>query len=194
MTSNLKKVAGAFSFAHLASKPAAAGDDDDDERKPKAAAADDDEDDERKKRDDETDEKYAERCKKMDEDAKAASDAPPVKDEDKDDEKAKAVRASGHSAGRAEERVRCAEIFASPAAAGNIALAAELAFNTEMPSAQVATVLGKAAVHAVAPGNPSRAARNPSVGIGAAANPGGPQAVASRWDRVLQSTAPKRCA
>ena len=186
----LKKVAGAFSFAHLASKSASA-DDDKDERKPEAST-DDDEDDERKKRDDETDEKYAERCKKMDDDAKAASDAPPVKDEDKDDEKTKAVRASGHSAGRSAERERCAAIFASPAAAGNIALAAELAFNTEMPAAQVAAVLGKAAVHAVAPGNPSRAARNPNVGIGAAANHNGPQAAASRWDHVMQSTAPKR--
>lgn len=184
----LKKVAGAFSFAHLASKSASA-DDDKDERKPEAST-DDDEDDERKKRDDETDEKYAARIKKMDEDA--ADDGPPVKDEDKDDEKTKAVRASGHSAGRSAERERCAAIFASPAAAGNIALAAELAFNTEMPAAQVAAVLGKAAVHAVAPGNPSRAARNPNVGIGAAANHNGPQAAASRWDHVMQSTAPKR--
>ena len=53
-------------------------------------------------------------------------------------------------------------------------------------------MLGKAAVHAVAPGNPSRAARNPNVGIGAAANRDGPQAAASRWDHVMQSTAPKR--
>ena len=180
----LKKVAGAFSFAHLASKSASA-DDDKDERKPEAST-DDDEDDERKKRDDETDEKYAARMKKMDDDASAPME------EDKDDEKTKAVRASGHSAGRSAERERCAAIFASPAAAGNIALAAELAFNTEMPAAQVAAVLGKAAVHAVAPGNPSRAARNPNVGIGAAANHSGPQAAASRWDHVMQSTAPKR--
>ena len=182
MTSLLKKVAGAFSFAHLAGKPAAA--------EPTPA-----DDDGRKKRDDETDDEYASRCKAMDDDAKAVSDKEdpsPANDDKDDDVKAKAARAQGHAAGRTAERERCAAIFASPGAVANVPLAAELAFNSELPAAQVAAILGKSPAHANAPGNPTRAARNPNVGTGAVASVAPERAIADRWDKVLQSTAPKR--
>ncbi|RJF81122.1 hypothetical protein D3877_12935 [Azospirillum cavernae] len=62
-------------------------------------------------------------------------DAAP-EDDDPQDATARAF-AKGWSAGRA----RCAAIFASPAAAGNIAAACELAFNTTLPVKQAVSVL-----------------------------------------------------
>lgn len=52
------------------------------------------------------------------------------------------VSARAFARGRTAERKRCAAIFASPAAAANIAAACELAFNTRLSAAQATGVLG----------------------------------------------------
>ena len=53
--------------------------------------------------------------------------------DDEDDEQANAVRV--------EERARCAAIFASSEAAGRIGMAAELAFNSDMPADKAISLL-----------------------------------------------------
>ncbi|MQX37884.1 hypothetical protein [Roseospira navarrensis] len=65
------------------------------------------------------------------EDEAAEDEAPP-----KDKEAAKAF-----AAGRRAERARCAAILGSKAAAGNVAAACELAFNTALPAKEVVSVL-----------------------------------------------------
>jgi len=71
-------------------------------------------------------------------DETAADDAP--EDENDADEGANA-NASAYARGRAAERARCAAILGSPQAAGNVAAACELAFNTGLSATQAAAVL-----------------------------------------------------
>ena len=168
---------GDLSFAHLAGVgqmspallPAAAASDtpDDDEG----------EDDEREKREDETDDEYKARVSAMDE----------AKDEDDDDEKGNASAL----AARSRERARCAAIFASPAAARNPVLAANLAFGTDL-SRQKSLALLQATPAPAAPGNPTRASRNPNVGAGAPTSATSHQAISARWDTVMVKAAPKK--
>lgn len=200
MKTTLAKVASALSFAHLAGigRGKAKAEEDDDDKKErdhedgnvKKGKASDDE----KKDDDNRDSEYAE---DDDPDAKAESDDEDPKDDDKDKEKSKAKRAEDKdddekmAAGAKKERARCATIFASPAAAGNVALAAELAFATDLTSAQAIAVLEKAP-SARSAGNPQRAARNASLGAGGGDAPNSQQAVAAGWDRAFQSVSPRR--
>ncbi|MCG5240087.1 hypothetical protein MCW82_09945 [Azospirillum doebereinerae] len=58
-----------------------------------------------------------------------------------DDAEAAASVSVAYARGRADEKARCAAIFAEPAAAGNIAATCELAFNTTLSAKQAAGVL-----------------------------------------------------
>lgn len=179
--------AGALSFAHLAAlnRPTQAS------TAPAAAAAEEDKDDERKKRDDETDEEHAARVKKLDDDAKAAEEN---KDDEEEEERkqreAAAAAATAEALAAAEargataERARGAAIFASPAAARNVALAAELAFGCDWPAERCVALLAKTPAPAM---HTERAARNP-VGAASTAPAVTPaQALAARWDQHLQA-------
>ena len=181
---------GNLSFAHLAGvgqlsptlRPLGAKDDsfeedvdeDKDEDKDKKME-DEDMDDERKKRDDETDDEHMARVSAMDE-----------KDDD-DDEKGNASAV----AARSRERARCAAIFASPAAARNPVLAANLAFGTDL-SRQKSLALLEATPAPAATGNPGRASRNPNVGAGAPTSATSHQATSARWDVAMAKVAPKK--
>jgi hypothetical protein len=196
MSTLMAKVASALSFAHLAGLPRSnakakskADDGDDKKESPEP----DDEDDEKAKSNDE-DKNYAE---DDDPDSQAESDDNEPEDGEKKD-KAKKASADDDKkeddeekmqAGARRERARCAAIFASPAAARNVQLAAELAFNTDLSSKQAVAVLEKSP--AARPAHPDRAARNPRVGSGAGAAPDEKQAVASRWDKHLQEASGK---
>ena len=105
------------------------------------------EDDPKQQRPDESDEDYAKRMEE--EDAAAAAAAETDDDEsaetdsddsdeddkkDKEDEKEKAARKA--------ERARCAAIFACPAAASRIDMAAHLAFETSMSASSAVKMLG----------------------------------------------------
>lgn len=118
-------------FAHLAGFGRALAEDDKDQKDKDAA----------KKAEDEEEEKDTSAEDDDDERKEPDSDEPEADDDDEDDKKegkqAKRIRAA--------ERARCAAIFASPAAAGNVALAAELAFGTGMPAAQAVALLEAAA-------------------------------------------------
>ena len=195
-----KAVANALSFAHLngfrrKSRAAAEGDDTPDDKDKGAKAEGDDDGDEEGdgKPDHDGDEPLAE----DDGDGESAegNDDEPADDKEEKGAKARAkarsskpaakTYAQGIAAGRAEERKRCASIFASPAAARNVALAAELAFGTDMAAERVVAVLGKAPSQASA----DRASRNPqAVSRGSREeHPGA--AVASSWDAALQKAA-----
>lgn len=198
------KVASALSFAHLAGlgrgRAAASGDEDpekkDDNKDAKAAKA----DDEDPEKDDK--EKKDPAAKAEDDDPNAESEDPEKKD---DDEKSKTANAdeqdgdddkdemSGKSAAaqaRVREQARCAAIFASPAAARNPVLAANLAFKTRMTRQEALAVLESTpAPAAAAPGHPNRAANNPRGAATPAAPVNTQQAVAARWDQNLQAAA-----
>ncbi|MBP2297960.1 hypothetical protein [Azospirillum picis] len=94
--------------------------------------------------------------------------------EDEDDKQAASVRR--------KERERCAAIFAAPAAAGRVELAATLAFGTDLPAQQAIAVLEAAPAAAApstaqAPANPLAAAMaalgNPSITPDGGASGGG---------------------
>lgn len=161
-------------FAHLmggltgrrAGKPGRA---EDENEKPDAAKAEDDEDEKKdakkkgeepddpppeddvaKKGEDDEDEKGAKAKKKGEEED---DDSEACAEEDSDDEEVAAAAVSGRKA----ERARCAKIFGCPAAGVRPDVAAQLAFTTDMPSAQAIGVL-----NAVAAGHkPGAAATSP---------------------------------
>ena len=190
MSSLTQAVANALSFANLrglasASQASSAA---------KADGGSDDDDDKRKRKDNETDGDYAARMKAMDDDD---SDSDKKKD---DDAKASAsiatVRESAHAAGvlegAAAERSRCAAIFASPAAAGNIELTAELAFNTDMTPEQASGVMAKSKSGGVQAASVARFARNPNVGVGAATELSSAAATAQLLDKAFGRVNPQR--
>lgn len=186
MTTLLKTVANKLSFAHLASlgrvKPAAApaaeAPDDDKDKAAAAEAPDDDKDD----KDDKDKAKGGAAAPSAEDDKPPEGDG----DEDDKDEKSKAAHAAGYTAGYQAQRDRCAAIFATSAAAQNIELAAELAFNSDMDVEAVGRALSKAP----APFAATRAARNPNVGPGHATSPSetsraAAQQVDASWDAVM---------
>ncbi|WP_029568879.1 hypothetical protein [Pantoea ananatis] len=158
-----------FSFAHLvglnrsaAARAAEEHDDDDEEKKGKKArsrrAEEQDDDDNRDPdADDDSDDPDAEDNDKKDPDAdedddkKRDPDASEGDDDDGDDEE----KPDGRKA-RNAERQRCARIFYSSYAAANPALAASLAFNTGMNSADAIRVMKSSGSAAAAP-EPRRA-------------------------------------
>lgn len=158
-----------FSFAHLvglnrsaAARAAEEHDDDDEEKKGKKArsrrAEEQDNDDNRDPdADDDSDDPDAEDDDNKDPDAdedddkKRDPDASEGDDDDGDDDE----KRDGRKA-RTAERQRCARIFNSSYAAANPALAASLAFNTGMSSADAIRVMKSSGSAAAAP-EPRRA-------------------------------------
>lgn len=141
-------------------------DDGDDKPKKDAKAEDDDKDDDDKP--------------KKDSKASASKDA---EDDDKDEE----MRGGSDAASaRLREQARCAAIFASPAAAKNPVLAANLAFTTRMTRSEAVAILeATPSASAVAPINPNRASKNPSIGADGGAKQSPEQAALARWDANL---------
>lgn len=187
--------AGTASFAHLAGlgRPSAARAEDDDEREnedrkdSKRAEGDDkpadDEDDKKESRrrarraEDDDDDKRAE----GDEDDQRAADDDGDDDGDKEEMRGRSAVARA----RSRERARCAAIFMSRHAAGNPAMAAELAFNTTLSRKEAISVLAAAPVGA----RNQRADRNPRLGPGGEPSPSSSQAVSASWDRAFGKVA-----
>jgi hypothetical protein len=118
-----------------------------DEKKKDDEAAAEGDDDERKKRDGESDDDYAKRIKKLDDDARAEEEEKKKEDEAaEDDAEGDEMRGSSPIAqARRRERDRCAAIFASPGAATRPDVAAQLAFESNMPRHEAVALLGSVA-------------------------------------------------
>lgn len=100
------------------------------------------------------------------EEPKAEGEAPPAEEpEEEDPEEARA-------AGAAAERARCRAIFAAPAAAANVALAAHLAFDTDQTADQAIATLALGGKSASGLGARMAGAPNPALGAGGAPKPG----------------------
>lgn len=134
-----KAVANALSFAHLAgiSRTKGARAESDDKK-------DKDDDKNEAKAEDDADEAKAEGDDKPkdgdgdEDDAKAEKDDADDKEDDKD------AKASAYQAGYAAANKRAASVFSSEAAGRNVALAAELVFNTSMSAQQIVNTLALA--------------------------------------------------
>ncbi|MGG5811463.1 hypothetical protein [Falsiroseomonas sp. CW058] len=130
---------GALSrFAHLAGRAPARGkadvsDDEKDKGDDKATDESDDEED----KDTSSEEDEGEKDKKDSKAGKGAEeeDGDDKGDDEEEEDKPAASAARGLAAARRAERARCAGIFSAPEAAGNVALAAHLAFETDLPAA-----------------------------------------------------------
>lgn len=105
-------------------------------------------------------------------------------DEDNNSKKAEAR-------GRKAERGRCAEIITSEAASKNIALAAELAFGTNLSAEKAISVLKKGGS---AGGLRDRMAerKQPHIGSGDGKPGTGKDAIASSWERAAAPFMPKK--
>jgi hypothetical protein len=204
-----QKVASALSFAHLSGlgrKSAKAEDGDEkkdrdhedgDVKKAKKADADEpDEDDKEKKgpdagaEDDDPDSQAAAGDVDEDEDdgAEPKKSKKAKADDDSDDEmRGKSAAAQA----RLREQARCASIFASPAAARNPVLAANLAFKSRMGRGEALAIL-EATPAAATAGHPARSAGNPRVGAGADGGTTTKQALDSRWDKAFSAVSPKK--
>ncbi|MCQ8240527.1 hypothetical protein [Rhizosaccharibacter radicis] len=110
-----------------AGKTADEGDDQDEEAKGTGAAAEDDDGDQADPNDDDKG-RQGKKGKRADSDEEEGAE-----DEGDDETDAQDEKDEKAAAARRRERARCAAIFASPAAAGRPAAAAELAFGTTMP-------------------------------------------------------------
>ena len=190
MSSLTKAVANALSFANLRGLAGA-------NSAPVAARADGDpgdDDDKRKRKDNESDDDYATRMKAMDDmdddgdkkkdgDAKASAEVAVVRE---------SAKAAGFLEGASAERSRCAAIFASPDAAGNIELAAELAFNTDMTPEQASSLMAKSKSGNAQAASANRASRNPNVGVGAAVELSSAAATAQLLDKAFGRVNPQR--
>ncbi|EFJ8793607.1 hypothetical protein AXA14_004889 [Escherichia coli] len=148
-------------FAHLLGRRAMAEDEDnrdenaeeeDDDKKAKKAKG--------RKAEDENDDPDAEENENDDPDASDDENDPDASEDEEDDEgaedgdddkEAKAVKQ-----GRRAERRRCARIFSSQHAAGNPALAAALAFETGMSSAQAIKVMSSGGIAVQSSAKPTR--------------------------------------
>lgn len=108
---------------------------------------------------------------------KAADDDEECEDDDSDEEmRGKSAEASA----RRRERARCAAIFASDHATGNVQLAATLAFNTTLTRKEALAVLRDTPPPRQS--NAARQDRNPKVGAGGTLTANSSTAIASRWD------------
>lgn len=207
------RLMGAVSpFAHLLGLSTSAAAEDEDEKARRASA----EEDEDEKKDAEADDGDGEEKKesrraeaddgnedaeededeKKDAKAKAESDDEDLA-EDEDEKKGKGARKAAASARRAE-RARCRAIFASPHAVGRVALAASLAFDSDMSAKQAITALASAPAVTEGPGDKrgvtprdrlaERMAASPSPKVGPDGGegpaPGTPQARAARITQI----------
>jgi hypothetical protein len=175
-------MAGVNRFAHFAGLARSRADDggptDDENKDGKKGAADPDKDDEGdgdpadKSDGGDPDDKDGKKGKKGDE---------PEKDPACEDDDEEMHGKSAAAQARRRERARCAAIFATPQAAGNIALACSLAFETTQTRQEAIAVLKSQ------PANPgasaARSAANPRLGAGGAVS--GPAAVAASWDTAF---------
>lgn len=139
-------------FAHLLGRRAMAEDEDnrdenaeeeDDDKKAKKAKGRkaEDENDDPDAEEDENDDPNASDDDENDSDASEDEEDEEGAEDGDDDKEAKAVKR-----GRRAERRRCARIFSSQHAAGNPALAAALAFETGMSSAQAIKVMSSGGI------------------------------------------------
>jgi len=194
-----------LSFAHLAGLPsrAARAAEQDDERKQRDGESDDDyakrmeeldeEDEQARKAEEERNEEEARKAeeeRQKEEEARRAEedkDSDPAADDDDDEMRGKSAVARA----RRRERARCAAIFASPAAARNPVLAANLAFKGQMKRSEAIALLEGTPAPASA-AHASRAARNPNLGADGGAKPSQQQALAARWDANLKAANPHR--
>lgn len=148
----LSKKLSALPFAHLLGIGAARADDDEESKSKAKKAEDDDEEDKKDAKKAEGDDGDDE---KEDKDAKKAKKAEDGGDPDKDDEKKgrKSKKAEDdeddegdkEKAARTSERARCAAIFRCASAGNRPDLAAHMAFNTGMNSADAIAMLDAAA-------------------------------------------------
>lgn len=172
--------------------------DDDEEMKPEGERCEDDEEAEAGEAEEEAsaegDGKGGKKSKKSkkskkEEDDTSGDDENDDEDEldDEDDDKEKKAEARGRKA----ERARCAEIMTSEAASNNIALAAELAFGTNLSAKKAIAVLGKGGSTS---GLSQRMAgqKQPDIGSGDGKSGRGKDAIASSWDRAAAPFMPKK--
>lgn len=191
-----RAAAEALPFAHLIGADAVAGSakrvEDDEERDDRdedhrdAAEDDDDEDKDRAAEDDDGDDDKDRAAEDEEDDDKAEDDE---EEEDKPTSSA-AARQAARAATKAE-RARCRAIFTSKHAAGRVAVACSLAFDTGMPAKAAIGVLKtlRREGASTASGN-SLADRMAALGTprptGTAPAPSGRQAITSSWDAAAQ--------
>jgi hypothetical protein len=98
----------------------------------------------------------------------AEGDKPEAEEEEDmaEEDKEEATKAA-----RAAERARCRAIFASPAAANNVALAAHLAFDTDLTAEQAIGVLALGGKSGSGLAARMQGAPNPTLGTGGAPKP-----------------------
>lgn len=133
-----------FSFGHLLGRKAKATEDEEEKaRKAKSRQTEEDEHDENDKDREDTEEQDDEKRSRKGKKAKTAEDDDPDAEDDEgddqdaeDDEDNKEVKK-----GRRAERQRCSRIFSSQYAAGRPDMAAHLAFNTKLSSAEAINTL-----------------------------------------------------
>lgn len=160
--------AAAGAFSHLLGRKKA-----EEEKKPPAETAEEDPDE-----GDESTENEDPEEEKKDPDA----EYPDGKDAEEDPEEEKA-----EARGAAAERARCRAIFASPAAANNIALAAHLAFDTSLTAKEAVGAL-KLGGRSNSGGLGARmaAAPNPSLGAGEPRQASQRGALMAGWDAAFK--------
>jgi len=134
--------AGAASFAHLIGLRPKGKKAEDEDTKPDNKKVEEDTDKEASENEDEE-----EKAEDEDKDPDASEDDEEEKAEDDEGKKAKGKSSvqKAYSAGRADERNRCASIFAAPSAAVRPDLAAHLAFNTGLSAKDAVGLLATAA-------------------------------------------------
>jgi len=135
-------------FAHL-SKLFGKATDEDEEKKDHQAIEDDEEKDE-----------------EAEEEERKESKAEDSDQDDEDEEKAEEEESPEAKKARKAENKRCAAIFASPHAANNVSMAAQLAFETRLSSKEAIGVLATAPLPStlVALDDRMRGVKNPQVG------------------------------
>lgn len=214
--SALKTLAGKLSFAHLAGlsvRGAKSRADEDPDKDPEETADDDDKnykddqdrsngdskkgsraddeqpddrdpdaEDDRPQDGDDNDEPKNKKGKRAKAEGDDDNDPEAEDDDDEDEMRGKSAAASA----RRRERARCAAIMGSRYAAGNVVLAANLAFNTTMTRKQALAVLRDTPPAATEPLHTGRASRNPRLGAGGEAAPTSQQAIESRWERTMK--------
>jgi len=194
-----------LSFAHLAglSSRAARAENEDDERKQREGESDDDyakrmeeldeKEEEARRAEEERKDEEARRAEeeRKEEEARARGEDDQDSDLESDDDDEEMRGKSASARARKRERARCAAIFASPAAARNPVLAANLAFKTSMKRSEAIAMLQATPAPASA-SHINRATRNPNLGADGGTKPSQQQAMAARWDANLKAASASR--